>query len=189
MKLAEKILCLRKQHNMSQEELAERLNVSRQAVSRWEVGSAQPDASNVLQLSRLFGVTADYLLNDSYESDGDVPAVKNVEMNANRKIRKIIAMGVSAIGLSGNFIFYLLSRFIKVPVPLTMYLDDVKTYVWEMYEEYSYPYFIKTYKLEFLTAVFWLLFVGGILYAFIHSDKRKAVTIHRKNRKKDDKKS
>ena len=63
MKLNEKILTLRKKQGLSQEELAEKLNVSRQAVSRWEVGSAQPDATNVLQLSKLFGVTADYLLN------------------------------------------------------------------------------------------------------------------------------
>ena len=69
MKLSEKILTLRKQNGLSQEALAEKLNVSRQAVSRWEVGSALPDASNVLQLSKLFGVTADYLLNEEYESD------------------------------------------------------------------------------------------------------------------------
>ena len=58
MTLSEKILDLRKQQGMSQENLAEKLGVSRQAVSRWEVGSALPDASNSRQLSRLFGVTA-----------------------------------------------------------------------------------------------------------------------------------
>nr|WP_300679422.1 helix-turn-helix transcriptional regulator [uncultured Acetatifactor sp.] len=58
MSLSEKILDLRKQQGMSQENLAEKLGVSRQAVSRWEVGSALPDASNIRQLSRLFGVTA-----------------------------------------------------------------------------------------------------------------------------------
>ena len=58
MTLSEKILDLRKQQGMSQENLAGKLGVSRQAVSRWEVGSALPDASNIRQLSRLFGVTA-----------------------------------------------------------------------------------------------------------------------------------
>ncbi len=67
MKLSDKILALRKKEGMSQEDLAERLHVSRQAVSRWEMGSAQPEASNILQLSRLFGVTADYLLDDGQE--------------------------------------------------------------------------------------------------------------------------
>ena len=64
MKLSDKIIKLRKVNGLSQEELAEKLNVSRQAVSRWEVGSALPDALNILQLSKLFNVTADFLLND-----------------------------------------------------------------------------------------------------------------------------
>lgn len=79
MKLCEKIVSLRKAKGMSQEDLAEKLNVSRQAVSRWEVGSAMPDAGNILLLSKLFGVTADYLLNDEYTSDQDVPQVQEVK--------------------------------------------------------------------------------------------------------------
>ena len=122
MKLSDKILNLRKQHGLSQEDLAEKLNVSRQAVSRWEVGSAQPDASNVLQLSKLFGVTADYLLNDYYESDQDVPAVKNTKISANQKIKKVIALCVSAFGLFGNFVIYILSCCIEVPYSDTSYI-------------------------------------------------------------------
>lgn len=76
MKLCEKIVELRKSRAMTQEELAERLDVSRQAVSRWEMGTAMPDAANILQLSKLFGVTTDYLLNDDYQSDADLPPVR-----------------------------------------------------------------------------------------------------------------
>ena len=65
MKFSEKILLLRKNAGLSQEALAEQLHLSRQAVSRWESGSAMPDAANILQLSRLFGVSADRLLDDS----------------------------------------------------------------------------------------------------------------------------
>ena len=64
---------------MSQEDLAEKLDVSRQAISRWESGAAMPDANNILQLSKLFGVTTDYLLNDDYQSDNDLPKVKEVQ--------------------------------------------------------------------------------------------------------------
>ena len=78
MKFADKILNLRKSRGMSQEELAEQLNVSRQAISRWEMGTAQPDVQNVLQISKLFGVTTDYLLHDDYESDQELPCVKEV---------------------------------------------------------------------------------------------------------------
>ncbi len=77
MKLSDKIMKLRKANGWSQEDFADKLNVSRQAVSRWENGTAQPDAQNVLQISKLFHVTTDYLLNDDYESDRDIPAVKS----------------------------------------------------------------------------------------------------------------
>lgn len=53
MKLSDKIIGLRKSNGMSQEDLAEKLNVSRQAISRWESGTAMPDASNILQLSKI----------------------------------------------------------------------------------------------------------------------------------------
>ena len=59
MKLSDKIVGLRKSNGMSQEELADKLGVSRQAISRWEMGTAMPDATNILQLSRLFQVTTD----------------------------------------------------------------------------------------------------------------------------------
>lgn len=76
MNLADKIIKHRKANGWSQEDFAEKLNVSRQAVSRWENGSALPDSQNILQISKLFHVTTDYLLNDDYESDIDIPAVK-----------------------------------------------------------------------------------------------------------------
>ena len=78
MKLSDKITKLRKANGWSQEELAEQLNVSRQAISRWENGTALPDANNLLQLSKLFNVTTDYLLNEDYSSDNDIPCVKEV---------------------------------------------------------------------------------------------------------------
>ena len=76
MKLPDKIIKHRKANGWSQEDFAEKLNVSRQAISRWENGTALPDAQNILQISKLFQVTTDYLLNDDYESDSDIPAVK-----------------------------------------------------------------------------------------------------------------
>ncbi|MBQ8856763.1 MAG: helix-turn-helix transcriptional regulator [Lachnospiraceae bacterium] len=86
MKLSEKIVRLRKINGWSQEDLAEKINVSRQAISRWEGGTAQPDASNILQLSKLFGVTTDYLLNDEYESDNDLPKVREVKSDGVHQI-------------------------------------------------------------------------------------------------------
>lgn len=64
MVLGEKILMLRKARGMSQEQLAQALEVSRQAVSRWELNEAVPDVVRVVAMSELFGVTTDYLLKD-----------------------------------------------------------------------------------------------------------------------------
>lgn len=64
MSLNEKIQYMRKKAGMSQEELAEVVGVSRQAVSKWETGEAAPEISKLLLLSRAFGVTADWLISD-----------------------------------------------------------------------------------------------------------------------------
>ena len=67
MILADKIMTLRKKAGWSQEELAAQLNVSRQSVSKWEGAQSIPDMDKVVQMSRLFGVTTDFLLKDELE--------------------------------------------------------------------------------------------------------------------------
>lgn len=67
MILADKILQLRKSSGWSQEELAEKLNVSRQSISKWESAQSIPDIGKILELSQLFGVTTDYLIKDEIE--------------------------------------------------------------------------------------------------------------------------
>ena len=69
MILADKIILLRKKHGLSQEELAEKMNVSRQSVSKWEGAQSIPELEKILLLSNLFGVTTDYLLKDEIESE------------------------------------------------------------------------------------------------------------------------
>lgn len=67
MILADKIISLRKKEGWSQEELAQQLNVSRQSVSKWEGAQSVPDIEKILQMSRIFGVTTDFLLKDEME--------------------------------------------------------------------------------------------------------------------------
>ena len=88
MKFEEKLMDLRKKAAMSQEELADRLGVSRQAVSRWELGSTLPDAPNLLKLSDLFGVSIDWLLRDSYDNEHDLPPVKEGPREMKAKAQK-----------------------------------------------------------------------------------------------------
>ena len=64
MIFADKLIELRKKNGWSQEELAERLNVTRQSVSKWEGAQSIPDLDKILMLAQIFGVTTDYLLKD-----------------------------------------------------------------------------------------------------------------------------
>ena len=64
MMFADKLIRLRKKAGWSQEELAARLHVSRQAVSKWEGAQSVPDLEKIVRLSELFGVSTDYLLKD-----------------------------------------------------------------------------------------------------------------------------
>ena len=83
MILADKIIRLRKKNGWSQEDLADKMNVSRQAVSKWEGAQTIPDLEKILQLSILFGVTTDYLLKDEIE---DEEFVEGVDETPIRKI-------------------------------------------------------------------------------------------------------
>lgn len=71
MKLNEKILYYRKAAKLSQEELADRVGVSRQAVSKWELGESTPDVDKLLSLARAFGVTTDELLSEAEPAQAD----------------------------------------------------------------------------------------------------------------------
>ena len=74
MEFSEKVAALRRQKNWSQEELAEKLGVTRQSVSKWESAQSMPDLDKIVQLSELLGVSTDYLLKDAM--DAPVPAAQ-----------------------------------------------------------------------------------------------------------------
>ena len=89
MILADKILALRKSSGWSQEELADKLDVSRQSVSKWESAQSIPDINKILEMAKVFSVTTDYLLKDDMETaayaendDGKFPRVSVQEANA-----------------------------------------------------------------------------------------------------------
>lgn len=82
MKLGQKITQLRKKSHLSQEALAEKMNVSRQAVSKWESNQSIPDIEKIVDLSELFGVTTDYLLKNgtpSFELPGKTTEEKQIK--------------------------------------------------------------------------------------------------------------
>ena len=103
MTFSEKLQQLRRERGWSQEELAARIPISRQAVSKWESGSAMPDTENVVAISRLFGVSTDYLLHDDYAGDQDIPAVKDREAALKKRhsweMVMMVLIGVQALSL------------------------------------------------------------------------------------------
>lgn len=173
MKLEEKILALRKQYGMSQEELAGKLNVSRQAISRWEMGTAQPDVSNILQLSKVFCVTTDYLLNDECEQEIHRSEKETGKGVTKKTQQKKIGILILLFGLVGNFVIYIFSRFIKVIIPYITEVDGRQVYEWGRLRGRSYYYFIQQYNLEFLSILFYLCIVVGIGIFFMDNIKNK----------------
>ena len=85
MILADKIAALRKKSGWSQEELAQQLNVTRQSVSKWEGAQSVPDIDKILQMSRLFGVSTDYLLKDELE-EPELAATAEEDAQALRRV-------------------------------------------------------------------------------------------------------
>ena len=69
MNFSEKLFTLRKANNLTQEQLAEKLDISRQSISKWESGQAIPEIEKIIALSTIFDVTTDYLLKSSEIDD------------------------------------------------------------------------------------------------------------------------
>ena len=80
--LPDKIALLRRRFGWTQEDLAAQLEVSRQSVSKWESGASQPELDKVLAMSRLFGVSTDYLLKEELDDLGPAPAAPEVDADA-----------------------------------------------------------------------------------------------------------
>lgn len=76
MILADKIMNERKRNGWSQEELADKLGVSRQSVSKWESAQSVPDLNRIIKLAEIFGVTTDYLLKEELENSFEQQVVK-----------------------------------------------------------------------------------------------------------------
>lgn len=90
MILADKIINLRKKNGWSQEELAEKLGVTRQSVSKYEGAQSIPDLDKILKLSEIFGVTTDYLIKDELEEEEYVPSqMQENESESDRIVHKV----------------------------------------------------------------------------------------------------
>ena len=106
--LSEKLYKLRKESGLSQEQLAEQLKVSRQAISKWESGNAVPESEKLIAISRYFGVSLDYLLKD--EENIKSNCVEYKEENSDKQ-RQTIGMVICLAGLAALIVWGLISIF------------------------------------------------------------------------------
>ena len=104
--LSEKLYKLRKNSGLSQEQLAEQLNVSRQAISKWESGTAVPESEKLITISNYFGVSVDYLLKDDEEDKA-----KGTDSIIEEKPKMIAGIIMCIAGILSMVIWGLLSIF------------------------------------------------------------------------------
>lgn len=170
MTFGEKIQALRKSRGWSQEQLAEQINVSRQALSKWENGTAIPDTNNVVQLAKLFGVTTDYLL---VEEIGSAAVIERVQQQNDERLRQ-----------RGRTMGFLIGDFIIAVAVLGLLAIGIASSIVPLYEAYSYypgleflvrfPLFLEKFNLEWLP----LLLVGflwiGIMIILKGANRRYA---------------
>lgn len=144
MLLGEKLRKLRIARKLSQEQLADELRVSRQAISKWELGESTPDTGNLVALSDYFGVSIDYLLKNQKESEPSAQVLI-------KEVQPIVSSGCLKKGIKAIIIFVivwvaailLLYQLLFPSVSFTQtdnFLGNEKGYV------DLYPFFISLYN-------------------------------------------
>ncbi len=166
MTFGEKLQGMRKARGWTQEELAGRISVSRQALSKWEQNTAMPDTENVLQISKLFGVSTEYLLYDEYESDNDIPAVKEKSDSISQiytgRLCVIIGAILSLLSAAGLFIMAVEGSLGTYTVSYAMPKGAGDGMV-----KSGVPAYLEINNLEWLFILCIVLFFVGILIALL----------------------
>jgi transcriptional regulator with XRE-family HTH domain len=124
MNLPERLMKLRKASNLSQEEVAEKLEVTRQTVSKWETGQSSPDLDKVLPLCSLYGVTPDELLHDGGTEEADEVRAQNEAQRATELADKIMAKRRLVGILGGVMLYFVAIAFIMVAIPV-LYINPI----------------------------------------------------------------
>ena len=177
LRTAERLAELRKAKGLSQEELAERLNVSRQAVSKWERAESSPDTDNLIELAKIYGLTVDELIygNQTAKADanGGLPQSDNVEnkKRRNNKISDLVyslaALLLTAAYLTLGFVLpdargWACYWFLFIAIPVVGSVSDAVCR--RKITEFNYPLFVTALycALGSLAGIWhptWILFV------------------------------
>lgn len=107
IEIANRLIKLRKENGYSQEQLADALNISRQAISKWERGEASPDTDNLIELAKLYGVSVDYLLGLDLKEEKEDPIEEVFNEEPKKKQNKFKVIFDSIVGI-GSVVLYVI---------------------------------------------------------------------------------
>ena len=170
MTMGEKIQNMRKARGWSQEELADRIGVTRQAVSRWEANSAKPDADKIIAICDLFGISADYLLRDRYDGEQAQNQTRDAETTAltsairGMTLKQWAAVGAIVLGLVMIFAI----KFLYAVMHGNTYTMATDAVIY-----HGFDAFLRMAELVFLWYLGIFLVIGGILGLLIPPFWRK----------------
>ncbi len=130
MKLEEKLMKLRKEHAWSQEEFADKLNVTRQTVSKWELGQTTPDTDNLTKIASIFGVSVNDLLDENANPIEEKPKANNSNGGSKKILILIVILIVVFLGIGVITINKLFNNKVKKQ-------EEEKISIIEMFKQYS----------------------------------------------------
>ena len=169
--IGERIRQLRSGKGMSQEQLAEALHISRQAVSKWETGESVPDTERVMLLCRVLDISADYLLFGKENEQTATPIPSAAKPQNQGKALTIVGVVSVGIGSLGLLVMWVLSTMLVsdvwTEVGVTNPLTGETYYEIQYYGAYDFLSFIETYRLHALVFICVLLLVIGIITLLI----------------------
>ena len=146
MEFGEKLQMLRKARGWSQEELAQQINVSRQALSKWESGASIADTENVIALSRLFGVSTDYLLLSESETTSAPAAVPTPTKESKWPVPRIVWLAILLVAVVGLIAMHILAS-VRYASGLLL----------------SVMFLANRFQLWWLLILLWVMLVAGFL--------------------------
>lgn len=125
MTLGERIYCMRKEKGLSQEQIANELEVSRQSISKWELDQTTPEIDNLIKLSEIFNVTIDGLIKGENQTTKESPAGIEMPVRETSTFDKVIHWFKGNWYYSGYlFILWAIKDLVQLALAMFLYLDS-----------------------------------------------------------------
>jgi len=160
MTIGEKIQYIRKDNKLSQEQLAEKLGVSRQAISKWELGDSIPDIEKIALLSKIYNVTTDSIILDTVDLDDHIQEI-DVPVEENKLKKSAMVAGKTA-----KRYIYIVGYILIVFGIINLVFSAILGIVWIEFSKELSSFLLQysiSLKLQFLFWIFILLAIFAVI--------------------------